>query len=467
MSENSKKSRTGLWILIALLAIYLVISTVFSFIALPNTYLNGENISYQSKDSILGRADNDYQIDISGRDNKNISIASNDIGFTSKLPKNARIDQNSFLWPLYFFGKKDEVSLKYDVKYDEDKLDQILKESSIVSKAKDPQDAKLIYKNGGFDIKKEDYGDKVDYPKFKEKIEEAIENRTKEVKLEDKDYISPKLTSDSEKLKEILNDGKDLLNTEISFAFNGYDIKLAKDDLISLYDQTDDGFILNMDYLAEYVSNIADMTDTYGIDRKFNATGIGEITVNPGVYGFILDQEQMQNKIATALDERKSTEIEPSYERYGYDRYEDGSDLGDTYVEVDLSRQHLWFYKQGSLILESDFVSGIPNDGWSTNKGVGSILDKQTNAKLKGIDFDGSDYETPVNYWIPIGWDAEGFHDASWRSSFGGSIYLSSGSHGCLNLPPSVAGELFENVEVGTPVVVYESSTDYAPPMAY
>ena len=46
-------------------------------------------------------------------------------------------------------------------------------------------------------------------------------------------------------------------------------------------------------------------------------------------------------------------------------------------------------------------------------------------------------------------------HDAGWRSAFGGSIYLSSGSHGCVNMPRAKAEELFDILPVGTPVIVY------------
>lgn len=69
---------------------------------------------------------------------------------------------------------------------------------------------------------------------------------------------------------------------------------------------------------------------------------------------------------------------------------------------------------------------------------------------------------------MPIGWDGEGFHDAPWRGgAFGGGIYFSNGSHGCLNLPPHVAQVIFDNVEIHTPVIVYESSTNNSPAMAY
>lgn len=48
-----------------------------------------------------------------------------------------------------------------------------------------------------------------------------------------------------------------------------------------------------------------------------------------------------------------------------------------------------------------------------------------------------------------------GLHDATWRSTFGGTIYKTSGSHGCVNLPPAVAKTIFENIAAGVPVLCY------------
>ena len=128
----------------------------------------------------------------------------------------------------------------------------------------------------------------------------------------------------------------------------------------------------------------------------------------------------------------------------------------------------MWVYIDGELVLESSIVTGLPNTTkWATNVGVGSILSKAANQTLRGDGFDGSRYETPVDYWMPIGWDGEGFHDAPWRGGFGGNIYFSNGSHGCLNLPPAVAGQLFDMIPYGAPVVVYESSTSNSPAMSY
>ena len=52
-----------------------------------------------------------------------------------------------------------------------------------------------------------------------------------------------------------------------------------------------------------------------------------------------------------------------------------------------------------------------------------------------------------------------GIHDAyRWRTKYGGDIYQWNGSHGCVNAPLEVAQTLYERVEMGTPVIVYESS---------
>lgn len=48
-----------------------------------------------------------------------------------------------------------------------------------------------------------------------------------------------------------------------------------------------------------------------------------------------------------------------------------------------------------------------------------------------------------------------GIHDAIWRSQFGGNIYKTNGSHGCVNAPPYLAQKIFENIEPGTPIVCY------------
>ena len=117
-----------------------------------------------------------------------------------------------------------------------------------------------------------------------------------------------------------------------------------------------------------------------------------------------------------------------------------------SYIEVSISNQTLNYYESGELILTSPVVTGINN---GTPTGNYKVLNKATNVNLKGAD-----YVSHVNYWIAFIGSSYGMHDASWRSTFGGNIYKYNGSHGCVNMPYYKVQELYNLVEIGTPVYI-------------
>ena len=127
------------------------------------------------------------------------------------------------------------------------------------------------------------------------------------------------------------------------------------------------------------------------------------------------------------------------------------NDIGNTYVEINIGDQHLWVYKNGEQVNETDFVSGGLFKGNSTPEGTYSITYKERDATLVG-----EGYQSSVKYWMPFNGNI-GLHDASWRDSFGGHIYYMSGSHGCVNLPTAKAAAIYDQVEKGEAVVVYGS----------
>ena len=113
--------------------------------------------------------------------------------------------------------------------------------------------------------------------------------------------------------------------------------------------------------------------------------------------------------------------------------------------------------QDGNVIFESDIVSGLASDPErKTPPGIFTLYYKKSPDVLRGTKkADGTySYEQPVTYWMPFN-GGIGLHDANWRGKFGGEIYTDSGSHGCVNLPPSKAGELYEYVEAGMPIVCY------------
>ena len=126
-----------------------------------------------------------------------------------------------------------------------------------------------------------------------------------------------------------------------------------------------------------------------------------------------------------------------------------GDYVGSTYVAICIETQHMWFYKNNNLIVDTPVVTGNYNS-MDTPKGYHSVQSKASPCTLVGAG-----YVSYVEYWIAFIGSGYGIHDASWRSEFGGEIYKGNGSHGCVNTPYDAVEEIYYNISVGTPVIVY------------
>ena len=199
---------------------------------------------------------------------------------------------------------------------------------------------------------------------------------------------------------------------------------------------------------AEYVQTLATKYNTAYRAKSLKTSYGPTVTISRGNYGWRINQGEEKTALMAMIQAGKSGEREPVYSQKGASHGE--NDYGDTYVEINLTAQHLFFYKDGKLLVESDFVSGNSSRGWTTPPGAFPLTYKERNATLKG-----EGYRTPVSYWMPFN-GGIGLHDANWRSEFGGTIYKTNGSHGCINLPPSVAKTIYENISQGDPVLCYE-----------
>jgi len=126
-------------------------------------------------------------------------------------------------------------------------------------------------------------------------------------------------------------------------------------------------------------------------------------------------------------------------------------EIGNTYIEISIRQQRMWFYIDGELYVDTPVVTG--NVGYySTPKGAYSIYQKLSPATLTGPTW--SSY---VDYWMAFTYSGCGIHDASWRSNseYGGTTYIGNGSHGCVNTPLAKVKMIYSKAEIGTPVVVY------------
>ena len=213
-------------------------------------------------------------------------------------------------------------------------------------------------------------------------------------------------------------------------------------------------------HIADYVDQMAKVTDSVGYARTFGATGLGEITVSgSSYYGWEIDEAAEVEALNKALMAGYKGTREPVYLSREAAKTSDNYGVGGDYVEIDLSRQHLWVYRDYTCVLETDIVSGLMDERHYTPEGIFWMKSRETNATLKGEQLPNNtySYEVPVAYWMQLTDDGVGLHDADWKWYFGGEEYIWNGSHGCVNLPVEYAGDIFNLTSYDTPVVMYYS----------
>lgn len=232
-------------------------------------------------------------------------------------------------------------------------------------------------------------------------------------------------------------------------------VLLEAEDVIDWVRYWPDGhWDIDDEKIADFIAGLCQRFDTWDNYKILETTpGIGipsrKIQVAAGAYGWRVDRQTETQEISEMLRTNQTNLHELHFSSEAAEWGEPYEDYGDSYIEIDLTRQRLWLYLDGKRELSSDIVSGLMNTDRQTPGGAYAIYYKQSPAVLTGPD-----YSSPVSYWMPFN-GGIGLHDATWQSSFGGDACYYRGSHGCINLPLDVAGQIYEMVETGFPVLCY------------
>lgn len=206
-------------------------------------------------------------------------------------------------------------------------------------------------------------------------------------------------------------------------------------------------FQLKEGAIEAFVTDLAAEYDTVGVSRQFHATRGELVTVEGGLYGNRIDQEAEIAYLTEAFYAGRQEVHEPAYLQEAWVKGKE--DIGSTYIEVDMGEQKMYYYVNGVLKIDTPIVTGNTSRRMGTPSGVNFVYLKQKNRVLRGRD-----YASPVDFWMPVKGNI-GIHDASWRSKFGGEIFKTNGSHGCINTPRDAMEQLYDMAEVGTPVVMF------------
>ena len=319
---------------------------------------------------------------------------------------------------------------------------------------KEPVNAYLEWDedNSEFYIVPEVYGNKLDFNEAYNYLLNALRNGKTVIDFREITDITPEITANSIELKEQKENINKIVATTVDYKLhNGDTYKLNASTIKDWVSRDDNG-----NYSIDLKSNVTKFVDKlakkakYKItSTKFNATGLGEISVSFGRATYAnVDKEKEIERLTKQLESKKSAKFDVIYEALpDYTKI-------DTYVELDLSRQRVWMYVNGECVLETPCVTGNVAQGYSTPSGIYYLTYKTMNATLEGYNYDGSTYSTPVTYWMPFN-GGIGFHDATWRGSFGGNIYMTNGSHGCVNLPYWAASTLYSYINTSIPIILY------------
>ena len=375
--------------------------------------------------------------------------------------------QQPVLW-ITSFGSSKNFEMAANTSYNESGIDKVIKKldcfnsDNIISL----QNAYLKENETNFEIIPEVMGNELDYEKAKTLIVDAIAKGKTEISFADEDcYLKPTTYQDNEELIAKRDSLNQLAATAITYNFgddrteeiNWSIIKtwIPKDENGDYIKNESDQYAVDSNLVKECIAGLADKYDTYGKPREFKTFYGSTVTLTKGSYGWQLAQGEMSEHLLNGILNNAIETKDASYSKTANSH--SNNDLGSTYIEISIENQRMWCYKDGEVIVDTPVVTGNTSKGWDTpSGGIWTIFWHVSPYTLKGeVQADGKpEYECPVTYWMPFN-GGIGFHDATWQSAFGGSRYLTYGSHGCVNMPYAKAQSLYSLIQEDTPIILH------------
>lgn len=362
------------------------------------------------------------------------------------------------------FPKEENVNLECQIEEDEEQEKQALDLSNFgTEERKSSTDASIQYneEKKEFILVKQVQGTEIDPDKLETTVDTnlnaafdtALLGDTITIPLNKHVYISPAVTATEDmenKVTSLNSQLKKYRSTTVTYTFGSETVVLDADTISSWLKAEGETLTLDEDAIKTYISDLANKYNTIYVPRTFYTSTGTDVTIEGNEYGYRIDQDGEYAQLVEDLKSGTAVTRDPVYSKTGYQR-NGTDDLAGSYIEVSLDAQHLWLYKDGNLVTETDIVSGKPVKGRETYRGAWPIAYKASPFNLTSAEYG---YDVKVNYWMPFVY-GQGLHDASWQSSFGGNRYKTNGSHGCINLPKNQAALIYETIDAGYPIIIY------------
>lgn len=449
-----------------LLLIYLGIAAYFRMHFLVNTTVNGIDVSGKSAaylEKEISKQLEKYQLSVITREGKTEYVKDLELSLDSgqdKVIKKVLRKQNIFLWPYCLFESQ-KTKMEFSIKFNQEKLSAQIRNLSFVTQEQtEPVSAIPVFDGEKYVVQDEIPGNQVNVKQTIQKVAESVKELKEVLNLETEQcYVMPRFTKDSEEVIKACEELNSYCTAKITYQMSPEPVVVDKTLIATWLDIGEDMKVsFNEERFSQWVTTFCDQYSTVGKVRSFVTPAGRNVEVAGGTYGWKIHAESERQELLKNIQERQTIEREPIYED-GYVAASHGAvDWGTTYVDVDLTNQHMWYIKDSKVVLECDIVSGEPVPDKETPSGVYKILEKKKGKTLVGeiVPETGEpEYRTYVDYWMRVTWSGIGFHDANWQPKFGGDWYVTHGSHGCLNMQPSDAASLYDMLEVNTPVIIH------------
>lgn len=446
-------------ILLAVLGFYGAGAAYFRDHFFLNTNINGYDVSrmtVEEVEQIIAGKIGGYRLEIVERGGGSEMIGAQQINYhyvSNGEVQEFKKSQNMLFWPLYFWKN---ISYTFDssAQYDGEKLEQVIAQLRCLDekKAKAPRDAYIDYMDGSYHVVPEFEGNLLDREKTQKLITEAVDRANARISLDENNcYQIPSIRQNDEGLAATCNQLNTMISTNMVYLFGDRTEVLNGETVRQWINYEPGGEVtLNEDSAREFVYQLAEKYDTADKPREFRTHDGSTVTVTGGYYGWVIDQDAetavLLECIRTGFQGERYAEFAQTAVSW------ENSDLGYSYVEINLGAQHVWMYIDGEEIISTDCVSGdMMQSDRSTPEGTYTLYYKESPSILEDEE---KTYRTEVTYWMPFN-GGIGLHDATWRGSFGGNINQSDGSHGCINLPLDAARIIYENIYEGMPIICY------------
>lgn len=448
-------------LLASAMLVYCLIAPSFRNVFFWRTVVNGRNVgglTIDEANEALKNTKEHYQLTMKLSEHEKETLKGEHIGYTvdySKELKSLMSAQNPFLWGYAVLNPA-----AYERKPERSCKEELLKEqlASLACFQIKKQNAAckvLIEKKPlGYQLHDETK-EEIQEEKAFSKITSAITDGESVVDLSDC-YVSYQPTEEVQEVYDKWEKIKKLQNVHIVFKDGDLETALNAVSIVDFMEKDGTGLplfdesgriVLNDDRIRYYIGKLAKKFNTDGKKRIWEKINGGTVELKTSDTGYQIDEEAIFDFIKESVSEGKSATVRPMYVKEGKGRGRE--EFGDSYIEVDMSAQKLYYFEDGTVHLTTDIVTGNLSRRCGTPAKICSVYGKEKNRVLRGAN-----YASFVYYWMPVSGNI-GIHDATWRDEFGGEIYKTAGSHGCINLPKDKAGELYEHVTIGTPVIMY------------